>query len=481
MADIFLSYANEDREAAARLAELLESVGWSVWWDRRIPAGRTWRSVLEDALKDMRCMIALWSHHSVESPWVAEEAEEARRMGKTLVPILIQRVEPPIGFRAIQAADLVAWNGSIDDPAAKLLIADLKSVLGEPSARSTERKNVVEVREIKLQPSLFLRLKGHWPKAALTGVAIVALLVGWQKWKTPERETVVPLAPIIDDSLKKIAPPSLIGLAVSGERREIKPAETLQLTLLANYSDGKQNSIKEGIEWASSNSNVAIINEQGEVKGLRPGSASITARSGGIVSSAWSLSVKPVEPTPVVAAPKLVGLNISSSRNELFTKEKVSIRAMGRYSDNTEKYFSSEVDWETSDRTIASVSARGQLEALRPGKVKVVARSGELRSTPLTVVVKEPQAKAQPQTMPTKTSEPQPITPPLLSEQSKARISAYVTRAKTFREQGNYAAALTELEKAKAMDALNEDVRTEIEQTRRACNAEKVLSNKPNC
>jgi len=481
MADIFISYANEDREAAARLAELFESVGWSVWWDRRIPAGRTWRSVLEDALKDMRCMIALWSRHSVESPWVAEEAEEARRLGKTLVPILIQRVEPPIGFRAIQAADLIAWNGSIDDPAAKMLIADLTSVLGAPSAKPTERNNVVEVRELDPHPSLFQQLKTHWTKAALAAMAIVALLVGWQIWKSPERESLVPLAPIKDDTLAKIPAPSVIGLAVSGERREIKPSETLHLTLIANYSDGKQDNIREGVQWASSNSDVATVNEQGEVKGLRAGSASITAKSGGVVSSAWSVSVKPVEPAPTVAAPKLVGLNITSSRNELFTKEKVSIRAMGRYSDNTEKYFSSEIDWETSDRTIASVSTRGQLEALRPGKVKVVARSGEVRSTPLTVVVKEPQAKTQPQTMPTKTSEPQAITPPLLSEQSKASISAFINRAKNYREQGNYAAALTELEKAKAMDALNEDVRTEIEQTRRACNAEKILGNKPNC
>jgi hypothetical protein len=99
MVDVFISYANEDRESAAQVARLLESVGWSVWWDRRIPAGRTWRSVLEDALGEMRCMIALWSKHSVGSPWVTEEAEEARRLGKTLVPILIQRVEPPIGFR----------------------------------------------------------------------------------------------------------------------------------------------------------------------------------------------------------------------------------------------------------------------------------------------------------------------------------------------------------------------------------------------
>ena len=434
--------------------------------------GSTWRSVLEDALKDMRCMIALWSHHSVDSPsvdspWVAEEAEEARRLGKTLVPILIQRVEPPIGFRAIQAADLVAWNGSIDDPAAKMLIADLKSVLGAPSARSTERNKVVEVREIDPHPSLFQHFKTHWPKAALAVIAIVALLVGWQKWESPEQEKQVAHPPIEDDNLKKLPAPNVIGLAVSGQRREIKPSETFQVTLIANYSDGKQDNIREGVQWASSNSDVATVNEQGEVKGLRAGSASITAKSGGVVSSAWSLSVKPVEPSPAVAAPKLVGLNITSNRNELFTKEKVSIRAMGRYSDNTEKYFSSEVDWETSDRTIASVSTRGQLEALRPGKVKVVARSGQLQSTPLTVVVKEPQAKTPPQTMPTKTSELQPITPPLLSEQSKARISAYINRAKTFREQGNYAAALTELEKAKAMDALNEDVRTEIEQTRR--------------
>ena len=77
MADIFISYANEDRESAAQLARTLETAGWRVWWDRRIPAGRTWRAVLEDALREMRCMVVLWSENSVQSPWVAEEAEEA--------------------------------------------------------------------------------------------------------------------------------------------------------------------------------------------------------------------------------------------------------------------------------------------------------------------------------------------------------------------------------------------------------------------
>ncbi len=36
MADIFLSYASEDRERVQPLAEVLEGQGYSVWWDTRI-------------------------------------------------------------------------------------------------------------------------------------------------------------------------------------------------------------------------------------------------------------------------------------------------------------------------------------------------------------------------------------------------------------------------------------------------------------
>src|SRR4030095_1432199 len=239
MADIFISYANEDREIAARLAGLLESAGWSVWWDRRIPAGRTWRSVLQEALKDMRCMIALWSKDSVESPWVAEETEEARRLGKTLVPILIQRVEPPIGFRAIQAADLANWNGSIDDAAVKLLIADLKSLLGAPSInKPAQPKEVFQAPDIRPQPSFFKQLQPYWPKALMAGIALVALVAGWQKWKSPEAEKPTHVAPIQEEKLKQPPAPYVTGLRLRGDREEIKPSETIQLRVTANYSDG---------------------------------------------------------------------------------------------------------------------------------------------------------------------------------------------------------------------------------------------------
>lgn len=126
-------------------------------------------------------MIVLWPKDSLESPWVAEEAEEARRLGKPLVPILMQQVEPPIGFRAIQAADLAGWDGSGEDPAMKLLIADLRALLGAPSAKRPETQKPIADRN---RPTLLERLKECWPQAAIGGAVLVALLIGWQKPKS---------------------------------------------------------------------------------------------------------------------------------------------------------------------------------------------------------------------------------------------------------------------------------------------------------
>lgn len=135
MADIFLSYAEEDRQIAGKVAGLLEAHGWSVWWDRRIPAGRTWRAVIEEALHGMSCMVVLWSTSSIDSEWVKEEAEEGRARGK-LVPILIERVIPPLGLRGIQAADLTDWDGGSQAPGVRHLMGDLEAMIGAPGPQA---------------------------------------------------------------------------------------------------------------------------------------------------------------------------------------------------------------------------------------------------------------------------------------------------------------------------------------------------------
>ena len=132
MADIFLSYARENYEIAKRLSERLENIGWSVWWDWEVPAGQTWRDMIEQSRASMRCMVVLWSMDSIDSDWIKEEAEtgKAQRM---LVAALIDEVKPPMGFRAIQAANLIGWDGSQDFPGFASLIDALEARLGKPA------------------------------------------------------------------------------------------------------------------------------------------------------------------------------------------------------------------------------------------------------------------------------------------------------------------------------------------------------------
>lgn len=478
MADIFLSYANEDRDRAAQVAALLESVGWLVWWDRRIPAGRTWRAVLEESLIGARCMIVLWSHNSVDSSWVAEEAEEARRQGKTLVPVLIQRVEPPMGFRAIQAADLTQWDGSIDDNAVQQLVADLKSLLGAPQDKAVQRPEI-SPRLKTVTGAVSPWYSAHWSKAALAVFALAGLAVLWQNW--PSAQTDAPAPPVESKPVEAARAPRLTDLSVRGAEKSIEPSRTLKLTATAKYSDGSAGDVTDGIQWSSSNMRVATVDEQGVVKALQTGTTKIKARIGDVESSEWTLGVAGAKPAiQPVAEPALVGLSVSASRLDLFEKEKIALRAKGRYSDDSEKSLARGIEWQISDRTIASVNANGELVALRPGKIEVVARADQLKSAPLAFSIKEARKVIEPPKI-VKAADGPAVNLPAVAEQTKARIAAYIHRAESLREEGNYAAALAELEKAKAIDATNEEIRKEIEQTKRACNAEKVLGNRPNC
>lgn len=124
MSDIFISYASEDRERVLRLVHALEARGWSVFWDRKIPFGQTWRQVIGSELDQAHCVIVLWSHNAITSLWVQEEAEEAKRRN-ILIPILIDDVQPPLGFRSIQTANLSGWKGDSSSPQFARVLRDI--------------------------------------------------------------------------------------------------------------------------------------------------------------------------------------------------------------------------------------------------------------------------------------------------------------------------------------------------------------------
>ncbi len=151
MADIFLSYSSEDRERIRPLIQSLEQRGWSVWWDRKIPPGKTYDQVIEQALDEARCVVVVWSQSSVQSDWVKVEADEGMNR-KILVPVLIDEARIPLAYRRIQAARLIGWQGESSHHELESLFGAIFAILGEaePAKETTRRSG--QISEVPLPP-----------------------------------------------------------------------------------------------------------------------------------------------------------------------------------------------------------------------------------------------------------------------------------------------------------------------------------------
>lgn len=127
MSDIFISYANGDRERVAAIVAELEKLGWQgrIWWDRHIPPGETWEEVLERTLEAAGCVVVLWSKESVQSRWVKLEANYGVEKGM-MIPAILDDVKIPLTFRYIHAANLVGWRAAQANADWNSLIAQLR-------------------------------------------------------------------------------------------------------------------------------------------------------------------------------------------------------------------------------------------------------------------------------------------------------------------------------------------------------------------
>jgi serine/threonine-protein kinase len=138
-ADVFLSYKAEDRRRVEPLVAALEAEGFSVWWDAHIGGGTHWREDIQDHLDAAKCVIVAWTKRSVghDGDFVRDEASEARRRG-TYLPIRLEAVEPPLGFREVQALSLHGWKGDRTDPRFRAVAEAVRSrITGKDFAHVT--------------------------------------------------------------------------------------------------------------------------------------------------------------------------------------------------------------------------------------------------------------------------------------------------------------------------------------------------------
>ena len=165
MSDIFISYASENREQAHKLASALETLGWSVWWDRHIITGQAYDQVIERELNDAKSVVVLWSGHSVASEWVKNEAAAAAERG-VLLPVLMERVTVPLEFRRRQTADLIGWDGDPAHSGFQALCRGVSATIGgiAPDRLTTAQRSG-------------LRWNRRWTLAAVATILLALLAV----------------------------------------------------------------------------------------------------------------------------------------------------------------------------------------------------------------------------------------------------------------------------------------------------------------
>ena len=187
MARVFLSYHRSDAARAGPIASALKKAGHSVWWDPHITPGAQYSKEIDQALKGADAVVVLWSERSAESPWVRDEAAAGRDTGR-LVPVTLDKAEPPLGFRQYQTIDLSARKLSSRSPALDKLVRAVDGLGGSPAA----------AREATKPASSDSGPRSISRRALLTALAAVLVIglafVAWQRWTGKSATPVVAIA-----------------------------------------------------------------------------------------------------------------------------------------------------------------------------------------------------------------------------------------------------------------------------------------------
>lgn len=152
------------------------------------------------------------------------------------------------------------------------------------------------------------------------------------------------------------------GIRLTETSAELDEGETLELFYKLEPSDATT----QGVVWASDNTDVATVDEDGIVTAVRAGTATITVSVKGQpeIKATCTITVK----SSTIAVTKLT---LSESSAEVSVGKTLTLTCTIEPTNATNK----ELVWSSSDKTIATVDAEGVVTGVKAGTVTITVAS----------------------------------------------------------------------------------------------------------
>jgi uncharacterized protein YjdB len=160
------------------------------------------------------------------------------------------------------------------------------------------------------------------------------------------------------------------SITISGSK-SVTATKSIKLTATANMKNAtKTATITKGLTWKSSNTKVATVDANGNVKGIAKGTVTITAACGG-KSATFKVTVNP--------ATKVKSVKLNTTSTTLKVKKTYQLKATLNPTNATNK----NVTWKSSNTKVATVDANGKVTAKAAGTatITVTTKDGSKTAT----------------------------------------------------------------------------------------------------
>jgi uncharacterized protein YjdB len=174
-----------------------------------------------------------------------------------------------------------------------------------------------------------------------------------------------------------IAPSSV---AVTASSSTVSVGGKVQLTANEVYSDGSKKDVTKTATWTSGTATVATVDANGQVTGVKVGTVTITATSGG-KSGTVNLTIVDAPLSTIEVTPAQPSIPAASTQQ---------FKASGTYSDGTKRDITADVSWTSSVSTVATISGAAGSNGLAAAKAKgtstITATLGAIKGTTVLTV-----------------------------------------------------------------------------------------------